>query len=78
LALLDWAKEAGIGLHFRKDVGSELLYACDGRWKQFHASVDKAGRIFVSWGLTENSIVHDKRHFMQLVQRQRDFLAKNP
>ncbi|MBU0762611.1 MAG: hypothetical protein KKD39_06255 [Candidatus Altiarchaeota archaeon] len=44
----------------------------------FDATVDKNGRIHVSYGQMENSIVHDKRHFMELVQRQREYLNKKP
>ena len=77
LKLLQWGQEAGITLHFSKDLGSELLYVCDGKWKQFDASVDKGGRISVSYCLVENSIVYDKRHFMELVQRQRDYINGN-
>lgn len=75
LRLLQWGQEAGITLHFSKDLGSELLYVCDGKWKHFDATVNKGGRIFVSFGHMENSIVHDKRQFMGLVQRNRDYLA---
>jgi len=76
LKLLQWAQEAGITLHFSKDLGSELLYVCDGEWKRFDATVDKGGRIFVSYGHMENTLVHDKRHFMELVQRQRECIGK--
>jgi len=73
MRLLQWGQEAGITLHFSKDLGSELLYVCDGKWRHFDATVNKGGRIRVSWGLTENSIVYSKRQFMELVQRHRDY-----
>ena len=73
LKLLQWAQEAGITLHFSKDLNSEQLYVCDGKWKQFDASVDKGGRIFASYGHMESSLVYDKRHFMELVQRHKDY-----
>jgi hypothetical protein len=73
LKLSEWAHDAGITLHFSQDLGNALLYVCDGNWQKFDATVDKGGRIFVSFGHMENSIVYDKRQFMELVQRHRDY-----
>jgi hypothetical protein len=70
--LIQWSHDAGITLHFAKDLGSELLYVCDGKWKHFDARVNKQGRIFVSYGQMEDSIAYDKGQFMELVQRHRD------
>jgi len=78
LNLLQWSQEAGITLHFNKDLGSEILYVCDGKWKQFDATVDKVGKIHVSYGHMENTTVFDKRHFMELIQRQREYINGKP
>jgi hypothetical protein len=76
--LLQWSHEAGITLHFSKDLNSELLYVCDGMWKQFDARVDKRGRISVSYGRMEDGIAYDKQQFMGLVQRHRDYIGGKP
>jgi hypothetical protein len=76
--LLQWSHEAGISLHFSQDLGSELSYVCDGKWKQFEARVTKEGKISVCYGRMEDSIAYDKRHFMELVQRHREYIADKP
>jgi hypothetical protein len=76
--LLQWGQEAGITLHFGKDLGSELLYVCDGRWKEFDARVNKQGRLSISYGRMKDGIVYDKRHFMELVQHHRDHISGKP
>jgi hypothetical protein len=76
--LLQWSNEAGISLRFSKDLGSELLYVCDGRWKQLDVRVTKDGKISVYYGRMEDSLAYDKRHFMELVQRHREYIADKP
>ena len=75
LKLIQWGHEVGLTFHFSKDLGTELHYVCDGVWKQLEATVDKSGRIYLAWGQTEYTVVHDKRHFMDLVQRHREHIS---
>ncbi len=75
--LLKWAHEAGLNLHFSKDLGTEHLYVGDGRWKDFDATIDKTGRISINYCRTETATVYDKKQLMNLIQQHRRHINEN-